>query len=435
MKELIRKYIAVNSSMAFIFGLKMPIFYLMLIDKGFTLFHVGVLVTVTTVSAIVGEVPFGTLADRIGRKKVFLLGEFAAILATLGFWLSAQFEWMVLAMIINGVSKALVSGSLDALFVEQFNEVASPEEKPQFMAVQSRILAASALGLGVSTAIAGFLPIWFKGISEGNTWIGFYDVNFILMALLTTGHLIFTSFMIKESVIVKTMTKHRKLLSMGRLEEMKTFVRTATTFVRNSPLMLALFLLQFIIGATFMSLDNLWQPKLAELVDMKSETWLFGLLSSLSFFSMAAGQRLSAKLSTYFKNDYGRMLVAIQLVLTFAFICLANTSAISLFYILYMMMFLLSGLSMSPLLTLFHREVKEEQRSTMLSVRSMFHQGGATFGALAGGFVAANYGIGWAWALIACILLSSTVIYFHSSIRRSSKNIAAESVEFELKKA
>jgi len=161
-------------------------------------------------------------------------------------------------------------------------------------------------------------------------------------------------------------------------------VKEAGLAIRRSPILIGLFLLQFVNGAAFMSLENLWQPQMANLVDMKRETWLFGLLSSISFFAMATGQRLSSKLLGVFKQDYARLLLVAHLGLALCLACLASQNWLPLFFLGYTVMLMISGVSMSPLLALFHREINERQRSTMLSVKSMFQQSGAAFGALVG---------------------------------------------------
>lgn len=405
--------------MAIIFGLKMPVFYLMLLGKDFTLFNVGLLAATTTISAIIFEVPFGSLADKIGRKKVFLLGELVAVFAAFGFWLLQSFEWIFVVMILNGLSKALVSGSLDALFVEQFNAVAIEKERTQYVKHQSTILSYSAIGLGVSTILAGFIPLWFQNFSDNVSYINFYDMNFIIMGFLTAFHMLLTYFVIEESAILRLLnTKEKK---QGKLHEMKDFISKAFISIKNTPILLILFLLQFIFGATFMSLDNLWQPKLALLVDISSEIWLFGLLSSLSFFAMAIGQKLSSKVLHYFNYNYKWMLLSIQLLMGISFICLAVIQQVHLFFIFYMLMLLCSGLSMAPILEIFHENIKEEQRSTMLSVRSLFNQLGATLGALLGGLIAAKFGIQWAWTFVAFILLISVAIYLLPAMEKTTK--------------
>jgi len=405
--------------MAIIFGLKMPVFYLMLIGKNFSLASIGILAAATTVSALIFEVPFGSLADKLGRKKVFILGELITVFAAFGFWLLQAFEWIFVVMILNGLSKALVSGSLDALFVEQFNKVTTDSERSQYVKYQSIILSYSAIGLGISTILAGFIPLWFQSVSENTSYINFYDMNFIIMGVLTIFHIGLTYFVIEESVIIQKHTEKEQ--KRGVFNKMKDFIGKAFSSIKNTPILLLLFLLQFIFGATFMSLDNFWQPKLALLVDISSDIWLFGLLSSLSFFTMAIGQRLSSKVLQRFSYNYKWMLLSVQLLMGISFICLAMIGQVYLFFLFYMMMLLCSGLSMAPILAIFHENVKEEQRSTMLSVRSLFNQLGATLGALLGGFIAAKFGIEWAWTFIAYILVFSVIIYLFPAMEKTTQ--------------
>lgn len=418
LKRLIRKYTLTNASMAAAFGLNLPIVTLMFLDKGLTLWDIGLLVSVFSISTMVFEVPFGTLADSIGRRKVFVLGEVCLFIANAGFWLADTLPLLILAMVFSGMSRALLSGSLDALFVEQFNEAAQTEqEKASYMAAQANMTSISTLCLGIASILGGLLPMWLEGLTSSTELIGFYEINYVILLPITAIHILVTISLIEESKLVdKKKSRHQFIKDIG------PFIAQSVRIMRSSPLLTGLILVEFLAGIVFMALTNLWQPQMAQLADPKSQLWLFGILCSVSFIAMSVGYKLAIRCSELLANNYVRLLALLQVSIALAFAALALFPSLVGFFMCYVILSLLHGMTIAPTLTLFHAQVQEQYRSTSLSVKSFFEQCGGLIGALAGGYIATTSGVPTVWVICAVLAALTIVVFIHPKITAAGNN-------------
>lgn len=404
MNALVRRYALVNASMAAMFGLTMPILYLAVLDKGASLAEIGALMAVFTISAMVFEVPFGALADTIGRKRVFLLGEAVILLSSVGMWLADTFWALCVVMMLNGMSRALLSGSLDALMVEQMREVGGEGVgSGDILAAQARVGGLSALALGIAAIVGGFLPLWASGSMPAWLPMRYYEANFVLMVPLTIAHIALTAALIRErpptGPRTGSATRRGALLMLGALGTL-----------RGSPAMMKLMAIQAIGGAAMASVEAFWQPKLAQFVDARAESWAFGLLCSISFIAMSVGHKCSGRLAALFDHRYMRLLLVLQIAMGATIVAFALQGGAVGFFATYVFLYLIVGAMAAPMLTVLHENAHDSMRSTLLSMKSLFQQGGALIGALACAAIVHASGINAAWlsmglaVLIGCSL-------------------------------
>lgn len=426
-QQLVRRYSVVNNLLAFIMGMRMPIFFLMLSSKGFDLQQVGWLIGILSLSAFVFEIPFGSLADRLGRKKVYLLGEACLLFSYVVFWLGEQWILFALAMLVNGMGKSLMSGSIDALFVEQYQRLAQQQpEQADLMRDQAKVLSRSMLAMGAGALLGGVLPWAISLISSFLMDTSFSNAellswNFALMSALVLVHWLATQALIHEpkaSIAARTNPRAQADFSLQQ----------AILLVVRSPVILAFMCLQFATGVMFISLDNLWQPQLNLLLGEHHNLWLFGVISSISFFCMSLGQKLSIR-AVKQRERTPAVLQVCQLGIVLVMALLASAEQIAFFALGYIGINMLSGMMSGPLTTLFHGAISDQYRSTLLSVRSSFQQAGGLLAAVGGGAVAASFGIAVAW-WSACVigLLAATVFLlpsFKHALRQYSAPTAA----------
>ena len=422
MKRLILKFGLTQASVTAIGGVIAPIMYLMFQDKGLSLEQIGWLVAASTITGVMFEIPFGTLADNFGRRKVFLLGELVLLVVVTGLWLANSFEVLALFMALNGISTALFSGTLDALFIEKFY---AHKEKGSIDLLQAQASFGifQILGLAVGSLLAGFIPGWMEDLTVYSgyvsQYIDYYETNYIVLIPLILIHMLVTKLVIEESALVKSSNRFKSTFnSLG------PFIKVTTKSIVSSPFIQVMLIIDFIGGLAFISLGQLWQPRLAEIINDKESTWLFGLLFAVNSVFMAVGQGLSIPLSKIFKNNYAPMLVLVEFVLGGLFIVFAFQESLAGFIVAYCALFLVSGMSVAPFMTMFHTAIEESQRSTMLSVKSLMTQGGATLGALVAGYLAGYYSIRLAWIISGCIMFISALFYLFPVISNFTRELA-----------
>lgn len=414
MNALIRKYAWVNASMAGMFGLAMPVIYLALLAKGISLVQFGTLVAAFTLSSVTLDIPFGALADAIGRKRVFLLGELTMFASTAGLWLASSLAGLCVVMALSGLSRAMLSGTLDALMIDQMNEEDEGNvDGAAILAAQAKVGGLSALSLGVAAILGGFLPIWMNGLLHEHGWVGYYEVNFVLMLPLIGIHIPLTASLIRDSRVTRT-----RLAGSTQRNDGWRRVKKAASAVLHSPGMLSLFVIQVVSGAALEMVDAFWQPRLATFIDAKSGSWFFGVLCSISFIAMSLGHKASLHLGALFRQQYARLLFVLQLFFGLAIVLFAFQYRIYGFFLAYVLLYLIAGSMAAPMTTVVQQAAEDDVRSTLLSMKSVVQQFGGLVGVLAGAQVAQIYGINVAWLWVGGVVIASCVWFpIHLAVR------------------
>jgi MFS family permease len=429
MKNIILKFGLVQGGVTAINGVIAPIMFLLFMDKGLGLLEMGMLLATSTLCVVLFEIPFGSLADNFGRKKVFLMGESILILVMAGFWLAESFYSLMFFMALNGISTALFSGTLDALFVERFNEK-KKDTSMNLLEAQASLGSFQVLGLALGATTAGLIPGWFESITSGTTLIDFYEINLVILLPFLLIHMLVTYKIIDESSMVKNRQKERSMLS-----DMGEIISRTGKELASCPILKVLLVMDFLGGVSFITLEQLWQPMLSEIINEKESTWMFGIIYALNFVCLGIGQGLSIPVAKLFKNHYAPMLIVCEFIIGGLFIVFAFQGSLSGFITVYLVLHLFTGMAVAPNVAMFHEKVKEEQRSTMLSVKSLITQAGALGGALMAGYIANKFGIATAWILAGIVTFISALFYLVPAIITFSKEMAVDLYAEEARKA
>ena len=101
----------------FAMGFTVAVVALALTDRGMDLFQIALLFGVYSATTMTMELPFGGVADNIGRKPVFLAAVVASLVSLALFLSSDNFYVLAISFAFIGFGRALRSGTLDAWFV------------------------------------------------------------------------------------------------------------------------------------------------------------------------------------------------------------------------------------------------------------------------------------------------------------------------------
>ncbi|MCK0095949.1 MFS transporter [Yoonia sp. F2084L] len=392
----------------FAMGLTVAVVALALTDRGMDLFQISLLFGVYSLTTMAMELPFGGLADSIGRKPVFLTAIVASLISLALFLSTSDFYVLALSFAFIGFGRALRSGTLDAWFVETF-KAAAPNVDVQPALAKAQW--ANAVGLAIGAVFGGLLPDILGDLA---TRLGFsiYDVSYVASFAVMLGVFVFTMLAIVE----KPRPRDVAALVHG-FANVPTVIKDASLLALKHPtLSILLAALAFFLMATN-PVEVIWPTHAKPMLDASYANTVIGIVTATYFFSIAFGASLSPHISRIFKRQHAMTLAAGFACLAVVQIALALQGGIIGFVTVFVLYSVILGITETPASSILHRCVEDRQRSTMLSLRSLVQQLGGALGLVLAGTVAEVYATPIAW-IVGAVFLFIAVILILVLVRR-----------------
>lgn len=382
-------------------GLTVAVVALALTDRGMDLLQISLLFGVYSVTTMTMELPFGGLADNIGRKPVFLAAVVASLISLVLFLSTRNFHVLALSFAFIGLGRALRSGTLDAWFVEIFKAVApSVDIQPALAKAQW----AGAMGLAVGAVLGGMLPDVFAPAAD-RIGVSIYDVSYAASFAVMLCVFVYTQFFIVE----KTRPLRLNVLRQG-FTAVPLVIKDAGLLALSHPkLSVLLAALAFFLMATN-PVEVIWPTYAKPMLNEGYANTIIGVLTATYFFSIAFGAWLSPHINRIFNRRH-----AVTLAASFAYVmglqvALALQGSIVGFALIFMLYSFALGVSETPASSVLHQCVEDRQRSTMLSLKSLIQQFGAALGLVLAGAIADVYSTPTAWLLGSVFLLVAVIL-------------------------
>ena len=153
--------------------------------------------------------------------------------------------------------------------------------------------------------------------------------------------------------------------------------------------------------------EVVWPTHVKPMLEAGYANTLIGVLTAAYFFAIAFGASLSAHINRLFKRQHAITLAAVFALMAAVQIALALQGNIFGFVAIFILYSIVIGISETPASTILHSCVKDHQRSTLLSLRSLIQQLGAALGLVMVGAIAEIYSTPIAWMLGAVFLAVS----------------------------
>ena len=323
-------------------------------SRGVTLGQVGLLFGAYSLTAAVFEVPSGMLADAWGRKPTTLLACVLMIAAqTLLIW-AFSLPLLLVWALFYGVGRALISGALEAWFVDAV-ERAAPGTEMQPLFAKAGTVELLALTLG--TLSGGALPELFTRLPDGAVLspLSVVLVVSIAVKVVLVGVVLWG---VKETVPVKPpQTGLRKMVS-------STF-----NLSRRNPALRLLFGGALASGFALAGLETFWQPRFADLLG--PNTVILSVILAGSFGVGMLGNLASIPLCRIFSERYAVVAALMQGLGGLTLVLLALQTRALPAALLFWAVYLTLGVSGSPRQTLLNRAVSSDSRAALLSVSSL----------------------------------------------------------------
>jgi MFS transporter, DHA1 family, quinolone resistance protein len=375
----------------FAMGVIVAVTALALQGRGLGVSEVGALFSVYAAVTMMAELPFGGIADGVGRKPIFLIATVASLMASVIFISADEFWPLAASFGLVGLGRALRSGTLDAWYVEGLYARAPGIEIQPLLA---RAQMANFAGLGFGAIVGGFLPGLVAENDPSDPLIGqtIYDVSYAAGLTLTLVVFAYTVLLIKEPA--------RTLNKAVVLREIRAVLGTIRDGARlassNRSLLLLLAILTLMLFATN-PVEVLWPTVVQAMLDPERAAALVGFLTAGYFLAIAVGASLAGRVGRLFKRRHAAMLAAVLGVLIVCQIALALQGSLIGFIVAFLLFSVALGLTESPAASILHAYVPDNRRSTILSVQSLLKQLGALVGLLILGWVGETEGVGVAW--------------------------------------
>ena len=385
----------------FAMGLTVAVVALALIDRGMDLLQISLLFGVYSVTTLTMELPFGGLADTIGRKPVFLAAVIASLISVALFLSTSDFYVLALSFAFIGIGRALRSGTLDAWFVETF-KAAAPNVDVQPALAKAQW--ANAMGLAVGAVLGGLLPDVFRPAAE-ELGVSIYDISYAVSFGVMLGVFVYTLVFIVE----KPRPLNPVALRQGFAAVPLVIKDAGLLALKHPALSVLLVALAFFLMATN-PVEVIWPTHAKPMLEDSYANTLIGVLTATYFFSIAFGAWLSPHISRIFKRRHAVTLAAAFACMAGIQVALALQGSIVGFVSVFIVYSVVLGVCETPASSILHGCVEDRQRSTMLSLRSLIQQLGGALGLILAGAIANVYATPTAWLAGTVFLVIAVIL-------------------------
>ena len=255
----------------FIVGITLPIMVLYITDRGLDLFQAGMVLSIYAGTVILLELPTGGLSDSFGRKKVYTYSLVFSLMSGTVLLFADGLPLFLLGFVIYGAARALSSGSIDALFVDQYTTRNPGADLQRALATANVFIP---LGIGAGSLLGGIIPMLASELPGTFDGASIYSANIALMICMVAVQVGLTHILVEETsfnVSSKSAAGVRVLRSV--LSDALSYgVRDRFTFV--------MMLSSAFLGFGLLSVELLWQPRAQAVIDDPSHTWVFGALAA-----------------------------------------------------------------------------------------------------------------------------------------------------------
>jgi MFS family permease len=353
-------------------GLIIGLVTLLMLEREMSLSEIGLIFATQGIVVLALELPTGGLADALGRRPVLILAGALGIGSAVLFLLAQTLPAFMLALALQGVFRALDSGSLEAWYVDtaQADDPGVPVE---------RALSGATTVLGLAIALgalaSGGLVAWHPVQGTSPLLLPFW------IALgLNLVHLVLTAVLTRETPRPERGPRARQVWSsFGRTPAV---VRNGIQLLGTAPVLRSLVLVEVFWSVAMIAFETLHPVRLAELVNGEERAgMIIGPVSAASWGLFAVGAHLAGRVSRRIGVTRTALLAR---VLNGVFVVAMGLAAgpvglVTAFLASYTM----HGAAGPMHNTLLHRQANAANRATVLSMNSMVAGGAYSVGLLA----------------------------------------------------
>jgi len=423
-KQVIATYYCVTAlytlSVSIIWGINT----LFLMGAGLDIFQVMVVNALFTAGMVIFEVPTGVVADTIGRKASFLFCLSVLFVTTILYVAAAGYGWGVWAFsgisLLIGLGFTFFTGAVEAWLVDALDHTGYDKPYEKVFARGQAVFSAAMLIGTVGGGLLGQVHLSLPYVARAALLVPTFFISLLLM---------------------KDLGFESRPLSVSSFggEARKIFLE-GINFGWNQPVLRLCMLAAFVEGFFFIFGWYSWQRYFLDLL-AREYVWVAGVVAALMSVSMIIGNTMVGRLST----DASRRpaIIAVNTAVRATVILAAGLLGVltppesrgvgvfTVVVILYLIFGLSFGISNPIRMALVNRHIPSSRRATVLSVDSLFNEGGGVVGQTGLGFLSKSVSIPAAWILGGAILYLAYPFYRKVGVVEATLGIPVREGESE----
>lgn len=377
-------------------GLLVPVFVLLMQERGLTLTEIGVTFAAQGLLVLALELPTAGLADAVGRRPVLVLAAVVNLVSMALFVVADSFALLVAVWALQGVYRALDSGPLESWFVDS-TLAADPD------AEYERGLSQGGTALGVAMAVGALLSGALVALGPVGPFTALTMPIVVAVGLQVVGLL-----------AVLALLRERRAAGSSALRESiaeaPRMIGQAMGLLRRSRVLLALLSVELFWGFGMITFEALLPVRLAEVLgDSDRAGALLGPATMVAWLAHAGGAAATPLLSRRLGAAPAAALLRIaQGVTVVGMALLAGPIGV---LVAFVVCYVVHGASNPLHMGLVHRQVDGPYRTSVVSLNSMVAMPAGAAGGIVLGLVADRAGVSVAMLAGAVVLAIAAPLY------------------------
>ena len=352
-----RVFLLLNFTRWFPVGFVVGIFILLQTNRGLSIAQAMTAAAVSGFVCFALELPTSGFADAFGRRAVYVAAAGINVVTGLAYLFAQSFWQFVGAAALMGAFRALDSGPLEAWFVDTVHESAPGADVDQELSRQGTVLG---VGMAVGALLSGAL-IWWHPIKAFPA----IDLAVAVFAALNVIHLIATLSLLKEAPRPVS-SGDRERRALASVMEAPAVIRGGLLLLARNRVLLGLIGAEICWSVGMVAFESLLPLRLEEMLgSAQAAGALMGPVAAVGWGIFALGTWLAGRLSKRWGVARAAMLGRGLNALGVVVMGLTLTPA-------HLFTYTMHGLNGPPHSALLHREASAQNRSTVLSINSMF---------------------------------------------------------------
>ena len=341
-------------------GLVIGVVTLLPLERGVSLSQLGLILSAQGFVVLALELPTGGFADALGRRPLLVAATVVALASAVLFVLAQTVTAFVVAMLLQGVYRALDSGPLESWYVDT-----AQADDPDVAVERDLSHAGTALGLAIAAGalVSGGLIAW-----DPLPFLTALETPYCLSILFIAGNIVATAVLLKEPVSHVDATGWRRALASAK--EAPAVVTGGLRLLRTNRVVLALVGVEVFWSVGMIAFETLMPVRLAELVGGETRAGaVMGPVSAAAWGLFAAGSAAAALLARRVGVTWTAIAsrVAQGLFVVVMALMTGPVGLVTAFFVVYT----LHGTAGPVHATLLHRQAEAGNRTTLLSMNSM----------------------------------------------------------------